>query len=297
MNEQQAQTLAQRIRAHLPHVEVKVEKSYELENWIEASYPQDPEYPRPAHDDDGTWGCLIIVPGEDTTRATTRIARIFFEGAEWESYLKYEPLLERMVQQAGVSLLVTHHRDVSRDQEQNVASVRELLTAILQRDTIPALTFTEPWCSLMAMGKKRVETRSWHPHSYRGPIALHAASTLPRDLDALCHQDYFYETLALQHFRGGRWTFPTKHVLAVGMLEEVLPSEAIQVSEQEQAFGNYGPGRYAWQFSAIYRLKTPIIARGSLSLWQWSPPTSFWDEIQAQHDQVLSRESQEARPR
>lgn len=173
-----------------------------------------------------------------------------------------------------------------------------LLLAVLQRDTILALTFTEPWCSLMVAGKKCVETRSWRT-TYRGPIALHAASTLPRDLNALCHQEYFYEALALRHFRGGHWSFPTKHVLAIGMLEEVLPTEVVQVSEQERAFGNYAPGRFAWRFSALYRLKTPIIARGSLSLWQWTPPASFWDEIQTAYNRLLLTESniQEARPR
>ena len=165
----------------------------------------------------------------------------------------------------------------------------ELLLALLQRDTLPALTMTEPWCSLMAEQQKWIETRTWRT-TYHGPVALHAASTLPRDLDALCQQEHFYEALALSHFRGGRWTFPVKHVLAIGMLDEVLPTEAIQVSEQERAFGNYRAGRYAWRFSAIYRLNTPLRARGSLSLWQWTPPESFWQEIQEAYDAVLAKQ-------
>lgn len=164
-----------------------------------------------------------------------------------------------------------------------------LLLAMLQRDILPALTFTEPWCSLMAAGRKRVETRSWRT-TYHGPVALHAASTLPRDLDALCHQEHFYEALALSHFRGGRWSFPVKHVLAIGMLEEIVPTEAITISERERAFGNYRAGRYAWRFSAIYRLNTPLRARGSLSLWQWTPPESFWQEIQEAYDAVLAKQ-------
>lgn len=38
-----------------------------------------------------------------------------------------------------------------------------------------ALTIWQPWASLLACGGKRFETRSWAT-SYRGPIAIHAAT-------------------------------------------------------------------------------------------------------------------------
>lgn len=179
--------------------------------------------------------------------------------------------------------------DMQTRQEPSAA----LLLAILQRDTLPALTMTEPWCSLMAEQQKWIETRTWRT-TYRGPVALHAASTLPKDLNALCHQEHFYEALALRHFCGGRWSFPRKYVLAIGMLEESIPTEAIKVTAREHSFGNYQPGRYAWRFSAIYRLKTPLRASGSLSLWNWTPPKQFWDEIQAQYDAVLAKDGKDA---
>ncbi len=37
-----------------------------------------------------------------------------------------------------------------------------------------ALTLTQPWASLVAVGAKRIETRSWETN-YRGTIAIHAA--------------------------------------------------------------------------------------------------------------------------
>lgn len=101
MNEQQAQSLAQRIREHLPHVEVFVKRSCELADWIEASYPHDAEDQRPANDDDGTWGCQIVIPREVPTRASTKIARCFCDEADWENYVTtYEPLIHRVVEQA-----------------------------------------------------------------------------------------------------------------------------------------------------------------------------------------------------
>lgn len=41
-----------------------------------------------------------------------------------------------------------------------------------------ALTLQQPWATLLATGRKRIETRSWKT-SYRGPIAIHAAARIP----------------------------------------------------------------------------------------------------------------------
>lgn len=42
-----------------------------------------------------------------------------------------------------------------------------------------ALTLHQPWASLVAIGVKTIETRSW-PTSYRGPLAIHAAARSPK---------------------------------------------------------------------------------------------------------------------
>ena len=39
---------------------------------------------------------------------------------------------------------------------------------------VKAITIWQPWASLVAVGAKTMETRSW-PTKYRGPIAIHAA--------------------------------------------------------------------------------------------------------------------------
>lgn len=41
-----------------------------------------------------------------------------------------------------------------------------------------ALTLWQPWASLVALGAKRIETRSWST-TYRGPLAIHAAARKP----------------------------------------------------------------------------------------------------------------------
>jgi activating signal cointegrator 1 len=41
-----------------------------------------------------------------------------------------------------------------------------------------ALTLTQPWATLVAIGAKKIETRSWRT-DYRGPLAIHAAKGFP----------------------------------------------------------------------------------------------------------------------
>jgi hypothetical protein len=49
--------------------------------------------------------------------------------------------------------------------------------------SIRALSLHQPWASLVALGVKSIETRSWST-KYRGPLAIHAAKTL-KGIDAL----------------------------------------------------------------------------------------------------------------
>lgn len=44
-----------------------------------------------------------------------------------------------------------------------------------------AITLTQPWATLVAIGAKRIETRSWATR-YRGPLAIHAAKGIERGL-------------------------------------------------------------------------------------------------------------------
>jgi hypothetical protein len=44
------------------------------------------------------------------------------------------------------------------------------------------------------------------------------------------------------------------------------------ISDQEWAFGDYSPGRFAWELRNVRRLPEPILARGALSLWTFDHP-------------------------
>lgn len=66
-----------------------------------------------------------------------------------------------------------------------------------------ALTLHQPWASLIAVGAKRIETRSWST-TYRGPLAIHAGARKP-ELD-----EYYGEP----HGSLGYWRGETDYVEA-----------------------------------------------------------------------------------
>jgi len=173
-----------------------------------------------------------------------------------------------------------------------------LLTALLQHDTVKALTMTDPWGTLVALGAKRIETRSWStPH--RGPLAVHIAKTLPPEAAACCQEPLFRQTLEAGGYRWqpdargqNSWGLPLGHIVAVVWLDTVEQiGPGFPVEEPERNFGNYRPGRFAWRFESVYRLAVTLPARGSLGLWEWQPLASFWERVQAAYDRVR-REAQ-----
>jgi len=57
-----------------------------------------------------------------------------------------------------------------------------------------ALTLTQPWATLVAIGAKKIETRSWST-PYRGPLAIHAAKRIPKEHGTLWLDEPFLGVL------------------------------------------------------------------------------------------------------
>lgn len=143
-----------------------------------------------------------------------------------------------------------------------------------------ALSFTQPWATLVALGAKRIETRSWTT-SYRGLLAIHAAKRFPAEAVELCWQEPFRSALEAGGYyahsasSNNPFQLPLGAVVAVVTLIEVRRIGIDDVpAEPERTFGNYIPGRYAWFFQHVHRLPEPVAARGSLGLWTWNSPAS-----------------------
>lgn len=163
-----------------------------------------------------------------------------------------------------------------------------------------ALTLHQPWATLMAIGVKSIETRSWTT-PYRGLLAIHASS---RYTMALAQQTQEYvERLKL-------WSDEeSARVLAGNLRLELNPAycrgrivcivrlvaiHPITVTYRlpdspEYDFGDYSIGRYAWHTEHMYTFDKPIRAVGRQQLWDWEVPIEFagakWlDTADAAHD-------------
>ncbi len=143
-----------------------------------------------------------------------------------------------------------------------------------------ALSFRQPLATLVALGAKQIDTRSWRT-SYRGPLAIHASKRMTKAEGSLCWQEPFRTALEAGGYKPGEGSatnpfgLPLGVVIAVALLVDIHPiTRENQPAEPEYTFGDYGPGRFAWILRNVYRLPDPIPARGSLGLWEWNPPTS-----------------------
>jgi hypothetical protein len=132
-----------------------------------------------------------------------------------------------------------------------------------------ALTLTQPWATLVAIGAKRIETRSWRT-SYRGPLAIHAAKGFPK-----WAREFTLEPVCYEIARFGKPTnpaYPLGCILATcSLVACTLTSLAFEerLTARERAFGDYSPGRFAWILEDVKQLPEPIPAKGALQLWNW----------------------------
>lgn len=141
---------------------------------------------------------------------------------------------------------------------------------------IKGLTVLDPWASMLGIIKcKRLETRSWYTN-YRGPIAIHASKGIipKKELRCLFEKNReiykafkeFYKVEPLQvslerYFHRG-------HIIAIGNLVDVWEiTVENQPPEPEFSFGDFTPGRYAWEIDNVKTLGTPIPVLGQQRLW------------------------------
>lgn len=161
------------------------------------------------------------------------------------------------------------------------------------------LTLTQPWAILVALGAKKIETRSWRT-SYRGPLAIHAAQGLGpvggrRGLRALVGSEPFYTALVdtVQHTPQKSLidaivdSLPLGAIVATCRLIDCVSTDTTflgwkrwqypgtehsirwEMTEQERAFGDYSVGRYAWLLADVQALPEPIPCKGALGLWEY----------------------------
>ena len=140
---------------------------------------------------------------------------------------------------------------------------------------IKALTLHEPWATLMKLGHKKIETRSWRT-DYRGPLVIHAAKTMPEYARDAMLDDGFTDILGFKDWKQFRPTLGCG--LCLVELVACVPTTKLYVLQEigwgkphpsEAYFGNYDSGRWAWATRMIRVFEKPIPRSGERGLWNW----------------------------
>lgn len=143
-----------------------------------------------------------------------------------------------------------------------------------------AISLWQPWATLMAIGVKKIETRSW-PTKHRGLLAVHAAKKWNQNLLYLCQTNPICEALDFGSLTPreikGQLFFGA--VVAVGYLEDCveITQENTPIGD-EYLFGDYTPGRFMWKFRDIKKITAPIPYRGAQGLFN-VPPIRFKEGV------------------
>lgn len=146
--------------------------------------------------------------------------------------------------------------------------------------TIKAISLWEPWASLMRTGAKTIETRSWNTN-YRGSLLICAAK-------GGLSKSELRQLLSLWEFKCGlaplldpseitKWSgIKEEHLnfgkaVAIVVLYDCVPTDLLMNDElknnkvlggNEDVFGNYKPGRFAWKTKMINNSFKPFPVKG-----------------------------------
>lgn len=151
-------------------------------------------------------------------------------------------------------------------------STTQSLFPDLQAAPMKAITLTQPWASLLVMGFKRIETRSWNTR-YTGPLTIHAGQSMPCKLG---------ERLTLGEFEVERdraglllrgpiaWPYRLPQGAIIGTCELMYTrstdSSECKPDDRNRSLGDFSLGRYAWYLSSARRFPTTA-CKGALGLW------------------------------
>ena len=150
-----------------------------------------------------------------------------------------------------------------------------------------AITLQQPWATLIALGMKKVETRSWPaPARLAGKrIAVHAGKRLVRQPGEAIEKE-------LRAHWGEDWRsdMPTGAVVATAVLAgmaqveylDLTSGHAVHDADTEMGcavgvartkidpWGDFRPGRWLWFFTDVVALSEPMPAVGHQSFWHWT---------------------------
>lgn len=127
-----------------------------------------------------------------------------------------------------------------------------------------AISLWQPWASLIVMGLKTYETRSWHT-SYRGELLICAAKKKSAD------QKTYWEYISDEHINNPQEfdSLPFGCAIVIVNLTNCIkmtPQFINSQSEVERDCGDWSIGRFAWKLENIRRVEN-IPVKGAQGLF------------------------------
>jgi len=151
---------------------------------------------------------------------------------------------------------------------------------------VKALTLQQPWASLMSLGLKYIETRSW-PCRYRGPLVIHSSAKWNRDVleqldlarrPPILDYDSDWGRILKALDGAGVKTLDDLPLGSALCLVDVVSCQTTEEAvvyfsetlffDDELAFGNFRPGRWAIVTDGLRRFE-PIPFKGRRGLWEF----------------------------
>lgn len=127
------------------------------------------------------------------------------------------------------------------------------------------ISLWQPWATLIAIGAKHIETRSW-PTDYRGPIAILATKDWkPEGVFALSN-DAIKQALAEAGLTQEK--IPLGGIVAVADLVDCFQfAEGFDPGEPEKHFGDFTPGRWGLKLENIHALPALLSCAGAQKIF------------------------------
>lgn len=147
------------------------------------------------------------------------------------------------------------------------------------------ISLQQPYASLVVLGLKQMETRSWQT-KHTGNLLIHSSAgkkKVFRENYERWQDDGVFEGTPLEGVKFNDLPFgkilgrvnlkhchKTELIFPERYAENWDPSVGIEISDREHLFGDYSPRRFGWWLDDPVKFKTPIPAKGQLSLWDFN---------------------------
>lgn len=142
------------------------------------------------------------------------------------------------------------------------------------------LSIMQPWATLLCMGAKKIETRSFDT-KYRGPLLIHASATrINRKMTADLQKNPLFNK-----YVPDIGNLPRGVIIGKVNLDECKTIQDIRKGWdfkktfgpewEEFCFGDYSAGRRGWIMSKPELFATPVEAKGQLGIWETRNKRAF----------------------